>query len=73
MRPAQIAREIVLNVLLGEANPLPFNEARANCAGNFKSIADARAADSAFNEARANCAGNWQWAGIDLCDMAALQ
>ena len=37
---------------------LGFNEARANCAGNFRTSFGSLCSCSCFNEARANCAGN---------------
>ena len=58
MRPAQIAREIADDLALEARADLCFNEARANCAGNWPSSALAGGGLPGFNEARANCAGN---------------
>ena len=58
MRPAQIAREIGLFTRINILSPSGFNEARANCAGNWYSTAIYRRRQARFNEARANCAGN---------------
>ena len=58
MRPAQIAREITRAPALGTPLHWRFNEARANCAGNYGSIVVIGPKDISFNEARANCAGN---------------
>ena len=59
MRPAQIAREIWLRNFCTDLSCLRFNEARANCAGNFNHERNADIRKHRFNEARANCAGNY--------------
>ena len=58
MRPAQIAREIVHPDGRTYGPTGRFNEARANCAGNFPPAHMDGRATAGFNEARANCAGN---------------
>ena len=58
MRPAQIAREIALTTETCALRKSSFNEARANCAGNYLDRDGAAGDADNFNEARANCAGN---------------
>ena len=43
---------------LETAKAAGFNEARANCAGNFQAENMGQLETASFNEARANCAGN---------------
>ena len=58
MRPAQIARKFAHRRAHHFRHDDSFNEARANCAGNYGwGDADFRGRPP-FNEARANCAGN---------------